>query len=155
MGQLWCEWTPTPPADNTTTARQGVQEPRRPTAQITPSSPAPAGSHARLADIKTLRKARVQIHLLTLPFKHFWGLMYLVALPIFFPQFTNTDRKHHRKWSPRSAAIGGAPRHVTTRAAILARESGRFQIKSIDLAFSCRFSKYAEFGFCFFKFRIL
>lgn len=39
---------------------------------------------------------------------------------------------------------------MTTRAAILARESGRFQIKSIDLAFSCRFPKYVEFGFfCF------
>lgn len=56
-----------------------------------------------------------------------WRINISCSTSNFFSQFTNTDRKRHRKFSPGSAGIGQTPCHMTnvdwsTSAPIIARE---------------------------------
>lgn len=122
---LWgnsCVIEPPPPApDNTTTAKagrqtagsQGVQAPRRTHSYIllTRSCVKQARGDGKQAlearEGKSLGTTSLPLIL------GVWRINISCSASNFFSQFTNTDRKRHRKFSEGSARIGQTPYHVS------------------------------------------
>lgn len=125
---------PPPPApDNTTTARQAGRQAR--------VCKAPRRTHSYIpltrSCVKQTRGDEKQalelgeetpLGITILPLiLRVWRINISCSTSKFFSQFTNTDRKRHRKFSPGSAGIGQTPCHLTnvdwsTSAPIIARE---------------------------------
>lgn len=123
MGQL----TPThpPSTDNTTTAsqagRQAASQPGRACkirADRTNSTVLSGYCRLRqtICGAPGAPRPEQRAHLLTRRCGELAGTSSACTSKCFFPQFTNTDRKHHRKCSSRSVSIGRTVCHVTAGA---------------------------------------